>query len=253
MKSPLKAKPLRNPGESLDNQIQEVIFDEAGPLILIPVMLIVMAGIEWFRWYMETPPTPIVYTIAAIGAVFYSGFKIRKIKARVRALKLGRDGEKAVGQYLESLRASGSQVFHDIQGDQFNLDHVAIDESGVYVIETKTYSKPDSGHAKIIFKGESIIKGGGYETDKPIIQVRAAANWLAQVLEESTGKKLSVKPVIVFPGWYVEPTYEAKNSDVWVLNPKALPAFIKNSKKQYAPEDVKLFAYHLSRHIRSKH
>jgi hypothetical protein len=59
-----------------------------------------------------------------------------------------------------------------------------------------------------------------------------------------------LKNVVLFPGWFIEPTAESKQSDVWVLNPKALPAFISNSRKRLSVEDVSLVAYHLSRFIR---
>ena len=124
-------------------------------------------------------------------------------------------------------------------------------QSGVYVIETKTYSKPDKGEAKIIFNGETVLLNGNIKTDKSIIQVKAAANWLAEILTESTGRKFFIKPVVVFPGWYIESTSEAKSGGIWVLNPKALPTFIGNSNKQLEAEEVKLASFHLSRYIRS--
>ena len=174
-----------------------------------------------------------------------------KAKAKLKPLRQGRDGEKAVGQYLEKLRTHGAQVFHDIPSKGFNLDHVVIMNTGIYVIETKTYSKPDKGEAKIVFDGETVKLNGNKANNKPINQVKAAANWLGEILEESTGKKFSVKPVVVFPGWYIESTKKAKSSGIWVLNPKALPTFIGNSNKQLDPEDVKLASFHVSRYIRS--
>lgn len=251
MKSPIKDKPLRNPGESLDNEIQDYILSEVGPYIFIPIILIIFTLLEWYRWFFANPPAPLFYTTTAILSIAYSYYKIRKSQRKLHALKQGRDGEKAVGQYLNSLREFGVHVQHDIQGDRFNLDHVAISESGIYVIETKTYSKPDKGNAKILFKGETIVINEKTETEAPITQVKAAAHWLTKLLEETTGKKFIIKPVVVFPGWFVEPTYESKLSDVWVLNPKALPTFIKNSRAQLSPEDVKLASYHLSRYTRT--
>ena len=44
---------------------------------------------------------------------------------------------------------------------------------------------------------------------------------------------------------------EARQSDVWILNPKALPAFIPNSGEQLTDEDVGLVGYHLSRFVRA--
>ena len=38
--------------------------------------------------------------------------------------------------------------------------------------------------------------------------------------------------------------------DVWVLNPKALPAFLESQPDCLTPEDLSLAAYHLSRHVK---
>jgi len=93
----------------------------------------------------------------------------------------------------------------------------------------------------------------GRELDRnPIVQVKAACNWLKVLLKQSTGKDCEPMPVIIFPGWFVQMTAEAKNSDVWVLNPKALPAFISNSRPKIKDDEVNLFSFHLSRYVRNK-
>jgi hypothetical protein len=74
---------------------------------------------------------------------------------------------------------------------------------------------------------------------------------LKQIIKESTGKDIDVKKVVLFPGWFIEPTAESKESYVWVLNPKALPSFIANSREQLVSEDLNLVAYHLSRFVRT--
>jgi Nuclease-related domain len=250
MKSPLKDKPLRNPGESLDKQIMDLKDNEASDYLLLPLLSIFWAAIEWIHWYQKSPPMPWLISFMALIVVLYSTVKLLRIRSKLKVLRQGRDGEKAVGQYLENLRENGAKVFHDIPGDNFNLDHVVICKSGLYVIETKTYSKPDKGEAKIIFNGDAIFLNEKIKTDKPIIQVRAASKWLNELVQETTGLKLTVKPVIVFPGWFIEPTSESKTSDVWVLNPKALPTFIGNSKDQLSIEQVRMVSGHLSRYVR---
>jgi hypothetical protein len=251
MKSPLKDSPLRNPGESLDRQIEELIHDKGMSHIIAIVFMGILAVMEWLRWWMDTPYSPILYTIMFVVTLVYSLPKIFNIKKLLRRLRQGRDGEKAVGQYLELLREQGAKVFHDIPGQNFNLDHVVIVHSGIYVIETKTYSKPENGRAVIIFDGLSVELNNLPKNNKPIIQVIAASSWLKTLLKDSTGRQFEIKPVVVFPGWYVEPTSEAKNSDVWVLNPKALPTFISNSKRRLSDEDINMATFHLSRYIRS--
>lgn len=174
----------------------------------------------------------------------------KNLIVKARNLKLGRDGEKAVGQYLDGMIEFGAKVLHDIPGTGFNIDHVVIHRNGIYVIETKTRSKPDRGETKLVYDGTTVSKVGFQPDIRPIQQVRAAKKWLAQIVKESIGRDLPVQAVVVYPGWYIESTVEAKASDVWVLNPKALPSFIMNSAPQITNEDVHLCTFHLKRYIR---
>lgn len=248
-KSPLTAKPLRNPGQSLDEEINELINDKGASYAIIVIFPTVLAALEWYRWYTETPYSPWIYTIFAIACSSFGFYKLFKLKKQIKNLKLGRDGEKAVGQFLEFLRANGAKVFHDIVGDGFNIDHVVISTNGVFTIETKTYSKPATGKPSIQhFDTKLVIDGFESKTDI-LVQAKAEANCLTSLLKEITGKSCLIKPVVVFPGWYIE--RRASDSDVWVLNPKALPKYIENNQAQLTPEEVNLFAYGLSRHIRN--
>jgi hypothetical protein len=250
MRSPIKRRPLRNPGDSLDDEIQEVVWSQFAVYYFAAAFSVVLAAIEWVRWFTKAAPNPILYSLIAMCAVAVAGYKIRGAFTNVRNLKLGRDGEKAVGQFLERLRERGAQVIHDFPGEKFNIDHVVVHQSGVYAIETKTYSKPDRGEARILFDGQSVrIPGRKLERD-PVQQARAQAKWLQELILETSGKRVPVRPVVVFPGWFVVPTAEAKASDVWVLNPKALPAFIEHSDTQLAEGDVHLAASHLTRYVR---
>jgi hypothetical protein len=100
----LKDPPLRNPGQSLDEELQRIFTDSFLPYFLVPSVLISYALIEWWRWYQPSPPSPWKATVPAFLSVLYSAFHILKIRPKIQALKLGRDGEKSVGQSLEELR-----------------------------------------------------------------------------------------------------------------------------------------------------
>ena len=247
-KSPLKDNPLRNPGQSLDEEIQRYLDDKATPWIVIVVISIMFAALEWYRSYMQLPYTPWIYSFVAVILTVIGTWKVLNIRKRLHLLRLGRDGEKAVGQYLEGLRHQGYKVFHDVIGDGFNIDHVVIGPTGIYTIETKTFSKPVGKNSKILFDGTKITKDG-FELDRnPVIQATAQAKWLSGLLESSTNRVAPVKPVIVFPGWFVESGWQ---SDVWVLNPKALGKFMDSREPSISNEDVGLYAFHLSRFIRT--
>jgi hypothetical protein len=186
-KSPLKAKPLRNPGDSVDEEIDRQINDRFLDVFLFATGFCLLAIFEWAGYLAHIPRQPIPISCAAAVAVAAAAWRFVVIRKRVKQLKLGRDGERCVGQYLERLRASNSQVFHDIPARGFNLDHVVISPHGIYAIETKTFSKP-SPQARITVEGTTIRVNGWTPDRNPMDQVAAAARWLENLLHESTGK-----------------------------------------------------------------
>ncbi|MFZ9061472.1 MAG: nuclease-related domain-containing protein, partial [Steroidobacteraceae bacterium] len=131
----------------------------------------------------------------------------------------------------------------------FNLDHVVISSKGVFLIETKTVSKP-RGIAKNLFDGEKLSVNGMEPDRNPILQAQAEASWLGQLLNESTGRHFPIKPVVVYPGWWIERANKKAPNLVWVLEPKALPKWIEQAPILLKPDEVALAAFHLSRYVR---
>jgi hypothetical protein len=248
-RSPLKDKSLRLPGQSTSERLEKLLDERIETPGLWAALCIVLAGLEWWRWYKPIPPQPILYSVVALLAVLYAGWRVWRTRPAIRALRLGIEGERAVGQFFERLRAQGYHVLHDVLAQDFNIDHVLIGPAGVITVETKTWSKPRRGDAKIMFDGERLLIQSKAPERDPIAQARAQASWLRRVLAESTGRELPVRAVVVFPGWYVERTPGGPR-DVWVLEPKALPAFLAKEPEQLQPEDVHLAAFHLSRFVR---
>jgi hypothetical protein len=232
----------------VDEEIDRWINDTASSYFMAAAVLCVLAAMEWLGYLVHSPRHPIIFSGMALIGVTTAVWRVLAVRSRVRRLRLGRDGERVVGQFLERLRDSGAQVFHDVPGEGFNLDHVVISPRGIYAIETKTYSKPWPG-AKIIVEGESLSIAGRTPDRDPIVQVSLAARWLEDKLQESTGKRFVVRGVVVFPGWFVE--QRSRRERVWVLEPKMLPGFIEQEPETVAPSDVALAAFHLSRYVRA--
>jgi len=147
-RSPLKEKPLRLPGQSLQEEIDRRFDKMLEPMFLM-VLAIFVAVIEWIRVIFKTPPQPITFTVIAILVCVYGIRKVIQTRRDFRILKQARDGERVIGQCLENLRESGYRILHDIVGDGFNIDHVLVGPTGVYTIETKTISKPAKGLCEI--------------------------------------------------------------------------------------------------------
>jgi len=247
-RGPLRDKPLRYPGQSLDEEIRRLQWDIAGYFILA-VVFIGLLVLEWWRWFRDVPPQPMAALFLAVIVVLISYLRIRQLERRCRGFVLGRDGERIVGQAIEELREKGFGIFHDIVGGDFNVDHVIISRHGIFSIETKTFTKPRKGEAKVNFDGERVTVLGKEPERNPVEQAIASANWLRRdVLEKSTGKLFPVKPVIVFPGWWVDETHSSKR--IWVLNPDRLSSRISQEPQLLTEEEVHLIAFHLSRYVR---
>jgi hypothetical protein len=249
-RSPLKDRPLRNPGQSLDERLDSLLNDDLMVLVLVPLILWLLAGLEWFARWRGLPRMPGVYASMALIATCYVGFRFWRAKEQIRRLKLGRDGERVVGQFLEHLRSDGAKVFHDVIGTNFNIDHVVIAPQGVFVIETKTWMKGRSD-SRIGVRDGQTYKDGRRLYPNPLDQAVAISAWLSQTLFESTGRRVEVWPVVLFPGWYVEKMDAVTKRTGWVLSGRELPDFLANEGIRLAEADVSLIAYHLSRIIRT--
>lgn len=247
-RSPILAPPLRHAGQSVDEEIQKILRNKIDELLFWAALFWGLTLFEWFNWYFKLPPQPLILTILAILSTGYVFVRIRQYRRKIRDLKQARDGEKAVGQYLEILREKGYRILHDVVGTKFNIDHVLIGPAGVFTVETKTISKPVNGSAEIYYDGEKILINGFSPDRDPVVQAKAQAHWLQELIKESTGRTLKARPVVLYPGWFV--SKQPKGADVWVLNPKSLPGFLEYESNKLATEDIQLVNFHVSRYVR---
>lgn len=248
-KSPLKAPPLRLPGQSLDDQRYDIAYDEVVAPSMAIMLAVLLAVLEWFRYFMDLPLMPWFCTVIAVIVAVYFGCKIVRAIPRLRLLRQGSEGEKVIGQLLEKFRADGFQVYHDILGEGFNIDHVIVGPQGTFTIETKTISKPQRGSVEVVFDGEKITVNGWTPERDPVVQAQAESKWLHDMLQSASGRSFWVQPVIVYPGWYVREI--AQESRIWVLNPDRLLQKIKAQPVRLAPEDIALIGDRISVHVRN--
>ncbi len=251
-RSPLKEKPLHNPGESLEQKMNTLFYEEVAPHVYQIIFIIIIVAWEWWRWYWKIPLSPLLISLFAVVFGGYSVYKIISYVRQMRPLWLGAQGERIVGQELNLLQGQeGYRVFHDIPSKDFNIDHVIVSIRGIYVIETKTFRKSARGNPKITYDGERILIDGRAPERDPITQALALRQWLIKLFIERTSKQFPVRAIVVFPGWYVETTKGTKRNDLWVLNPKGIPKFIENEPVVLKPEDVALASSTLSSYVQN--
>jgi hypothetical protein len=233
-------EPLPQPGES-GERLFKLGMDKINELAVVAVVGVVLASQEWLRYWVNSPPKPVFVTIIGAMMAMYAFWRMRPVWADLRRIRQGIKGERAVAEILGELRAKGYRIFHDVKGaDDYNIDHVLIGPGGVFAVETKTVSKPEGRDAKVDYSGERILVDGRELERDPLKQSRACADRVREILKSMTGRSVFVRPVVVFPGWWVNK--QPADVEVWVLNPKGLLAFVANESEKLNDADVALFS-----------
>lgn len=122
--------------------------------------LIALALYDWWRWYTNAPDRPLTMSIMASRVTVIAVFQFRRTLKETTDLALGVQGERDAACTLEDLRPAGYRFFHDLEAERGAVDHVAIGPAGVFVIETKTRSKPVGRHAKVEYDGTRVLVDG---------------------------------------------------------------------------------------------
>ena len=247
-KSPLKERPLHVAGQSLDELIQKYIAEDVSILLFMPTLLIAMTIVIWLNRVFPSKYFPIAISIITLIVIIYCVYRLIILIKKIKSLVLGRNGERIVAEIFDNLRGQGFVVFHNIVAENFNIDHVILTPHGIFTVETKTFSKPPKG--EITYKDEKIIAGNINIGNGIILQAESQSKWLKSMLKDSTGRDYYIMPVIVFPGWFVQPMPENLKKRIWILSPTALSSFIKNEQIRIQESDMHLAAFHISRYIR---
>ena len=168
-KPPVEFKLLRGPGETLRRRLAK--FEEnhiffVSSWALAPLVAFFLVSLFWLKIYK--PETwPQVYVWTGISVLIFAGallIAIRRVVMglfRNRADRLGYLGERFVAEKIAPLEREGFRIFHDVPAEagdrKFNLDHVVVGPTGLWLIETKTRRK---GRARPGFKDNVVAFDG---------------------------------------------------------------------------------------------
>lgn len=86
-RSPLKDPPLRLPGQSVAEKRDELWEDAVGQPQTLGMFLVLIAALEWWRFYRDMEPNPILSTAAALIVVCYAAFRIWRVRPKPRQLR----------------------------------------------------------------------------------------------------------------------------------------------------------------------
>ena len=256
--SPLSSDLLRPAGYSLQKSIDDLQSDLMEAFIAIPIMgclvpLMLLLNeklfdnvVGWGTWL-----------ICGVAVVFILGYyivNVTKIVKKLASYRLGLACEMAVGQELEQVIRPANhpyRIFHDIQFEGFNVDHLVVSPNGVFVIETKGRSKPvvdGKKQARVRLENDTLYFPKHSEK-QPIEQVKMNVRAVKKWLSESTGFDVPVAGVLVLPGWFVERKQRAV--DPYVMSGKALASQLPNLKAgELAINQIQAVAYQVEQRVR---
>jgi len=252
---PVAFKLLRGPGETLRRRVVKAEEDFLFRVLYAGLVPLIAALVVLTALVLLAPHTSRLIGFGITALVFLAtlipaGRWALRDLTRYRDDHLGCLGEREVAEQLQPLLADGYRVFHDVPAEgvkkSFNLDHVTVGPTGVALIETKTRRKRPARHGlkdyEITFDGHQLVWPWGENRDG-IDQAINEAEWLEKWIFGRTGLKLTVKPILTLPGWYVK---EAPSPRLRVVNSKILADVIRGrGEVTLTPEKIDLIARQL--------
>jgi hypothetical protein len=181
----------------------------------------------------------------------YSFYRLTGFLHQRRLVRLGYDGEVTVGQQLNQLLRDGYYVYHDFPAEKFNIDHIVVGRKGVFAVETKSRSKPNSDRRKedatVEYNGRILLFPKWKDTET-LAQVKRQSSWLSKWLESAIGEPMAVRGIVALPGWYVKRT---SPNGIPVVNPKQFPSlFAYIQSRELSEETIKRIVHQLEQKCR---
>jgi Nuclease-related domain len=223
-RSPFTGDFLRNPGHTLLQQWDDARRDVMAYMSASMSMPLLLFSVPVAQaWWSQRPiPTGVwvFHGVIALGLSIVLGSKLVQAMRRAQHLRLGYEGELAVGQELNQLMSVGYRVYHDFPADGFNVDHVVIGPTGVFAVETKARRKLVTGDgradAQVEYTGQ-VLRFPSWSDRKTLDQTERQAQWLSRWLSSAVGESVPVRAAVALPGWFVTQT---GRGDILVFNGK---------------------------------
>jgi len=226
--APFEELKRRPAGESNRLRIEE-LNEKMDPwlmwIVTIPILLAVFLTLK-----KPSLTAVILFFLLSAGLCAVAYFRLRPLIRARACYQLGFRGERYVAEELNELIADGFRVFHDVPFEKYNMDHVIVGPTGVFVVETKTKRKPVLGGEKqyrVVFDGERLQFPNGSDVDA-LEQVRRNRKTLSHWLSSSTADHITVEGILTIPGWWVERSVRSK-IDIHIVNPKEIRSLVTAS------------------------
>ncbi|WP_299791440.1 nuclease-related domain-containing protein [uncultured Shewanella sp.] len=239
----------RIPALGLQNQIQDLQFDVLSALLMAVMAVCFPFAYFGLKAFLTIGSIHWLLVAFILVGLIYSGYRTWKTMSQLAKVRLGHTAELATASELIGLQALGYQVFHDVQADGFNIDHLVVGQNGVFAIETKgrhkrTKDKKNGGKDYQLFFKDNRLTFPSWTETKPLEQATRQGKWVGEWLTKSVGLPINPLPVLVFPGWFV--TSQSK-PPFPIMNHKQLVKAIPTLRSQaFTHEQVNAIVYQVA-------
>lgn len=253
---------LRQPGEGQMELFRkfeknEDVWFVCTASVPMAVTWVMISAFRWFSGYWLLGWALISFLVFATTLLLAMRFLAKKFDEQNNRY-LGAFGERYIAECLEPLKQKSWYVFHDVPAEgkrkDFNLDHVVVGPTGVYVIETKTWRKEIGkgiAGASVVYDGKT-LRGPRGVNNKPLDQAEANARWLHKLLQSEAKENVSVKPVLTFPEWGVDFDLSAPDKrETRVVISGSLVKFLTTGQRPLTDEQIGKVADVLEHHCRT--
>ena len=216
-----------------------VAFSISTPLLFLYLLSQLLSHkINKFLGILSLIELPVILIFAIISKRQLNSL-IRENKEELKTKKKERDAEVQVQEFLKKSLTEDYQVFSNIFTGYGDVDAVVVGPTGVYAIEVKSNSGTVAENSKsrlIVIDGEKPHKD--YRR-----QAIANSNIIKKILDNATGLKTFVWPVLVFPFASImtkDMILESPkdNYKVPILGVKELVEYIYSNKQDTLSKDL---------------
>jgi hypothetical protein len=242
-KSPPPEKDLfRSPGQTLMRRLDQ-INQEIGIILLylLSVPLFIYAAYMSQLYFGQKEISAIGIVIIAILCITFMAYFLYKLitfMREKRTIRTTYDSQVAVAQELNQLMRDGYHVYHNVPGDNFDINHVIVGHTGVFSVETKTRAKPKTANrmqdATVTYDGRALYFPK-WDDWKTIDLAKHQASWLSTWIQQSVGEPVAVRAVVVVPGWYVK---RISADGIPVINPQQFSSLFTYIKPRHLSEEM---------------
>jgi len=206
-----------------------------------------LACFEWLAYLHAWPRRPIVFSVAALVALCIAVWRWSDFRKQLQRFDATLDSRQGVAQFLEPLRKNGAHLFHGVASAGMKLDHIVVSRHGIFVIDVQDGGKPWP-KATIRLDHNDVLVADRLPDRNLAKTVQEQARSLARILEQATGKRFTVRGLVVMPQWWIR---QKATGGLGVLEPKSLCRSIERAGECIAATDLWLVADQLAQCVQA--